>query len=222
MALIPGTPTQPSAGIKALQRRVKRKKKQRREDAVAAALQEAEAHADADQARLQQSLMLEALFELLFRVLKQCTASGALRGADGAAASAVVGAALSARQMRKKFPLLHVALEGLGKYTHLISIEYCTDLLKVFEHLLDCRALPLAHRFRCLLTAMEILNAQGDALLVDQQHLYRHLYHALAICPIAPLDLAADEDEGAEVVADSEVRSVPYIRSHGALWQTSF
>lgn len=99
------------------------------------ALKEAEASADRDEARVQQSEMLEALFELLFRVLKQCTASGALRGTDGDGAGLIVQD-MPAAKFGKKFPLLYVALEGLARYTHLISIDYFTDLMSVrFRHL---------------------------------------------------------------------------------------
>eukprot|EP00892_Ulva_mutabilis_P009669 jgi/Ulvmu1/7074/UM033_0135.1 len=166
-------------GSKALERRYKFKKRRLREDAIAAALQEAAVAADADQARLQQSQMLEALFELFFRVLKRCTASGLLRG-DGASAAAPLDEAA----VREKFPLLCVALEGLGKYTHLIGLEYFTDVIAVFQQLLGSRALPVAIRMRCLLSMADILQAQGDALNVDRKQIYMQLYSALAECPL--------------------------------------
>lgn len=175
------------AGSKALARRYKFKKRRQREDAIAAALQEAAVAADADQARLQQSQMLEALFELFFRVLKRCTASGLLSEATGTPPDDAT--------MRAKFPLLYVALEGLGKYTHLIGLEYFTDLIDVFQQLLASRSMPLALRMRCLLSTVDILQAQGDALNVDRKQIYMHLYSALAECPMESVSEAGGDAE---------------------------
>lgn len=182
-----------AAGSKALERRYKFKKRQQREDAIAAALQEAAAAADADQARLRQSQMLEALFELFFRVLKRCTASGLLQAAAGCGPTEAT--------VRAKFPLLYVALEGLGKYTHLIGLEYFTDLLDVFHQLLGSSALPLGLRLRCLLSTVDILQAQGDALNVDRRQIYMHLYGMLAECPLEHVEGVSEtegEDDGTD------------------------
>lgn len=125
-------------GSAALRRRFKAKRKKQRDDKIAAAMAEAAARSDRDEARLEQSLMLEALFETFFRVIKQCTASGLLQGEGSgdkhskeAAGNGIIVAELSAEKMAKKFPLLYVALEGLAKYTHLISVDYFTDLMTV-------------------------------------------------------------------------------------------
>lgn len=183
-----------AAGSKALERRYKFKKRQQREDAIAAALQEAAVAADADQARLQQSQMLEALFELFFRVLKRCTASGLLQAGAGAGPTEAT--------VREKFPLLYVALEGLGKYTHLVGLEYFTDLLDVFQQLLGRGALPLGLRMRCLLSTVDILSAQGDALNIDRRQIYMHLYGAIAEAPMEHIVEDAEEaDEGLADVA---------------------
>lgn len=192
------------AGTAALKRKFKFKRRQQRNDAIAAALQEASAKADIDEARLQQSLMLEALFELLFRVLKQCTASGLLRGTEGDTHGLVVRD-VPADRMAAKFPLLFIALEGLGKYTHLISLEYFTDLLAVFQQLLACPALPMRERLRCLLTVVEIMRAQGDALNIDRKDFYLQLHEALALVPLQqPLLEAASaaDDDAAAFAAD--------------------
>lgn len=177
-------------GSAALRRRFKFKRRKQRDDAIAAALQEAAARADADETRLQQSLMLEALFELLFRVVKAATTSGRLRAASGA--TNTLTRALSHAAVCELFPLLDTALEGLGRYTHLISLEYFTDLLDVFLQLLSCAGLPLQLRMRCLLTVEEIMRAQGDSLNVDRRGFYTQLHEALAWAPLA--ELAADDD----------------------------
>jgi nucleolar complex protein 3 len=185
----------PAAGSKALRRRYKFKRRKQRDDAIAAALAEASAHADADRARAQHSTMLEALFELLFRVLKHAASSAALRGAD-AGGNGIVVRDVSTARMAEKCPLLYAALEGLGKFTHLISLEYFTDVLEVFQQLLSCFALPMRLRLRCLLTVSEIMRAQGDALNVDRRGFLTHLHEALALFPLQPLLPERDEDGG--------------------------
>jgi nucleolar complex protein 3 len=182
----------PIAGASALKQRYKFKRRQQRDDAIAAAMQEASAKADIDEARLQQSLMLEALFELFFRVLKQCTTSGLLKGTGGAMSGIVVRDADPCR-MRAKLPLLYVTLQGLGKYTHLISLEYFTDLLNVFQQLLVCSAFPMRSRLRCLLTVVEIMRAQGDALNIERKGFFLQLHDALALCPLE--QVAADDGD---------------------------
>ncbi len=57
----------------------------------------------------------------------------------------------------KKFPLLAPALAGLGRFAHLISVEYFGDLLAVMQRLLASRALPVRARLALLLTASDIL-----------------------------------------------------------------
>lgn len=200
------------AGSKALKRRYKFKRRKQRDDAIAAALQEASAQRDIDQARLQQSLMLEALFELLFRVLKQASSSGLLRSGD-AASNGIVVRGLTPQRMAEKFPLLYIALEALGKYTHLISLEYFTDVLAVFQQLLSAAAVPLRARLRCLLTVAEIVRAQGDALNVDRRAFYVQLHDALAVCPLEQLQPEAEGNEDSDNDVDLHVTSVAAVRA---------
>jgi len=101
------------------------KKKGREADDVDRAFAEAEMAPDAAELAVVQSQTLEALFEVFFRVLKHCTATGA---APGAAAAGPWPASRVARRL----PLLYVSLEGLSKYTHLISVDYFNDLMAVF------------------------------------------------------------------------------------------
>ena len=129
--------------------------------------------------------MLEALFELFFRVLKHAAAAPVLRGASAEAGLICRGA--SGARVRERVPLLYAALQGLGKYTHLIGLEYFTDLLAAFQGLLGCVGLPRRERLRCLLTVDEIMRAQGDALNVDRRAFFLHLYEALALAPLQPL-----------------------------------
>lgn len=190
------------AGSQALKRKFKFKTRRRREDAIAAALQEAAIAADKDQVRLHQIQILEALFEMFFRVLKRCTSSGLVRpSSEGSSASqgsrrgGDVVAELFPETIAKKWPLLSATLQGLAKYTHLIGLEYFNDLMEVLQQLQGCSALPLVLRMRCLLTTVDILHSQNDALNVDRKRMYAHLYNALSICALQPI---RDDEEATE------------------------
>jgi hypothetical protein len=67
---------------------------------------------------------------------------------------------LSASRFAKRFPLLGPSLAGLSKFSHLISIDYFSDLMAALEEVVASPALPPAVRLRCLLTAAEILKGQ--------------------------------------------------------------
>jgi nucleolar complex protein 3 len=98
--------------------------------------------------------MLQALFEVFFRVLKHCSAATSNQAAAAAAAAAAAVAAAAddegssskgvlqqpwpASKVHRKFPLLQPALEGLGRYSHLISVEYFNDLMAVLQEVGRC------------------------------------------------------------------------------------
>lgn len=103
--------------------------------------------------------MLQALFEIFFRVLKHCSTATANHTATAAAATADPSAKTAsdsakgihvpgngssssstglvqpwpAARVAKKFPLLQPCLDGLGRYSHLISVEYFNDLMTVMQ-----------------------------------------------------------------------------------------
>ena len=66
---------------------------------------------------------------------QQEEAGGPGADATGAAAGAAAGAALEqpwpASKVAGKFPLFAPVLAGLGRYSHLISVEYFNDLMAV-------------------------------------------------------------------------------------------
>lgn len=102
---------------------------------------------------------LQALFEIFFRVVKQCSSSTAANYhqrqqqptskassvpqeagnrtvADDASHSSSRAALLPpwpVAKVHRKFPLLQPTLEGLGRYSHLISVEYFNDLMSVLQ-----------------------------------------------------------------------------------------
>jgi nucleolar complex protein 3 len=96
---------------------------------------------------------LQALFEVFFRVLKHCSASTANTNTSPADAAAVDTPAedpLSssskgvlrqpwpAAKVHRKFPLLQPTLTGLGRYSHLISVDYFNDLMAVLQEVRGC------------------------------------------------------------------------------------
>ncbi|GLI63195.1 hypothetical protein VaNZ11_006093 [Volvox africanus] len=187
-------------GGKAEKRDAKRRKK---EDDVARAFKESAAGPDKEEAARLQSSMLEGLFEIYFRVLKHCCAVGLSAGAaagnagedgdgDGDAAGPRVPSASSAptwsrSRVLKKCPLLHPVLDGLARYTHLISVDYMNDLMAVFSDLLAAPGLPLPERLRVLATMAALLRGQGEALNVDRRDLYVQLYDILLQVPFHSL-----------------------------------
>ncbi|KAG1668841.1 hypothetical protein FOA52_004936 [Chlamydomonas sp. UWO 241] len=175
---------------------------------VAQSFREADVAPDAKLQAQRQSHMLEALFEIYFRVLKHATSSGlaalsreaAAGGKEAAGSEASTSTSMSAGsagvagslgwgrdRLTKKFPLLYPTLEGLARYTHLISVEYFNDLMEVFKQLLLSPNLPLVERLRLLLTASDILKGQGEALTIDRRDFYVRLYDALLLVPFRTL-----------------------------------
>jgi nucleolar complex protein 3 len=173
--------------------RKKKKKKDKKKDEVDKGFKEAQAVVDRDTRRHQQSTILEALFEIFFRVLKTATASGLVSSKlpeeeeEEEGLDASYTPPLPASRFAKRFPLLAPTMEGLSKFSHLISIDYFQDLMAALEELLGSPALPPAQRLRCLLTASEILRGQGEALTIDRKTFYNHLYSSLNQVAMTPL-----------------------------------
>jgi nucleolar complex protein 3 len=99
--------------------------------------------------------LLQALFEVFFRVLKHCSASTANTNSSPAAAVDAPAEDLSsssssssnkgvlrqpwpAAKVHRKFPLLQPTLTGLGRYSHLISVDYFNDLMAVLQEVRGC------------------------------------------------------------------------------------
>ena len=76
---------------------------------------------------------------------------------DDAPVPSGAGPPVSERRAAARFPLLAPALQGLGRYAHLMGVEYFADLLVALERLLAAPGLPLRQRLLCLLTAADIL-----------------------------------------------------------------
>ncbi len=71
--------------------------------------------------------------------------------------------------------------------------------------------LPLSERLRVLLTALEILQGQGEALNVDRRQLYLQLYQTLMLVPLAPLA----EDPGVHYGHGGHSKAAGVANGHG-------
>lgn len=156
-------------GKKASKKERKKKAKGRKADNSKDDLGFNEAQGEVDpveRGRLQ-SLALEAVFECFFRVVKDAgSETGGVKGRWG------------------QRPLLMVALQGIGKFAHLISIEILADLLQVLLGLIKMQALEFLESLHVLLTSCEVLKGRGEALNVDASSLYECMYRVSAEAPL--------------------------------------
>ncbi|XP_067927801.1 nucleolar complex protein 3 homolog [Watersipora subatra] len=75
--------------------------------------------------------------------------------------------------------LLSSVLAGLAKFAHLINVDFFDDLFRVFNEISQLDVLSLADTLNITETAFTILSGQGEALNIDPQHFYTHLYKVL-------------------------------------------
>ena len=66
------------------------------------------------------------------------------------------GPPISEQHATSKFPLLAPALQGLVRFSHMISMEYFADILACLLGLIRAPGLPLRLRLSCLLCASDI------------------------------------------------------------------
>lgn len=88
-------------------------------------------------------------------------------------------------------PLLASCLNGLGKFSHLIDLDYIGDLMnylkrlagggidsnKSLEKCLKC--LTVSERLRCCIVAFKVMKSNLDALNVDLQGFFVLLYNLI-------------------------------------------
>ncbi|CAH2244120.1 jg1840, partial [Pararge aegeria aegeria] len=72
--------------------------------------------------------------------------------------------------------LLAAALDGLAKFTHVINLEYYSDLVAILSRLLKDELIGHRERLLCVRTVLAVLSGAGDALNVDPVHFHNHLY----------------------------------------------
>lgn len=142
-----------------------------------------------------QSETLTAVFQTFFRILKH-----AMR--PTAHSSTMDNAQIVGRF--GTHPLLAPCLNGLGKFSHLIDLDFMADLMKCLKVLASGGSkadgssesfLTVSERLRCCIVAFKVMRSNLDALNVDLQEFFVQLYNLL-------LEYRPDRDQG-EVLAEA-------------------
>ncbi|MFQ6650320.1 hypothetical protein Gotur_022318 [Gossypium turneri] len=152
---------------------------------------------DVEERKRMQSETLSAVFETYFRILRHTMQSSvASSEANGNITSGGSGA----------HPLLAPCLSGLGKFSHLIDMDYIGDLMNYLKRLAargsssDSSAqkvqnFTVSERLRCCIVAFKVMRSNLDALNVDLQDFFVQLYNLV-------LEFRPGRDEG-EVLAEA-------------------
>ncbi|KAL7088307.1 hypothetical protein ACP275_13G120100 [Erythranthe tilingii] len=131
---------------------------------------------DTHERRRMQSQTLSAVFETFFRILKHAVESTS-------AASSVPGTSGS-------HPLLAPCLNGIGKYSHLIDMDFMPDLMNSLGKLAgngsklkdssekSCQ-LTVSERLRCCIVAFKVMKSNLDALNVDLHDFFVQFYNLI-------------------------------------------
>ena len=72
--------------------------------------------------------------------------------------------------------LLSLVLEGLSKFAHLINFEFFDDLIGILHQFIEFGQLDDHQNLHSLQTIFTILSGEGNALNIDPQKAYSHLY----------------------------------------------
>ncbi|KDP25090.1 hypothetical protein JCGZ_22625 [Jatropha curcas] len=132
--------------------------------------------------RRMQSETLSAVFETYFRILKHAMQSTA---SSNEAVDNLVASAPGAH------PLLAPCLNGLGKFSHLIDLDYIGDLMNYLKKLAGggsnsnsssekcAKYLSVSERLQCCIVAFKVMRINLDALNVDLQGFFVLLYNLI-------------------------------------------
>ncbi|XP_038996576.1 nucleolar complex protein 3 homolog isoform X2 [Hibiscus syriacus] len=144
-----------------------------------------------------QSETLSAVFETYFRILRHTMQSSVVSSeANGNITSSGSGA----------HHLLAPCLSGLGKFSHLIDLDYIGDLMNYLKRLAargtnsdgsaqKVQNLTVSERLHCCIVAFKVMRSNLDALNVDLQDFFVQLYNLV-------LDYRPGRDQG-EVLAEA-------------------
>ncbi|KAH7842812.1 hypothetical protein Vadar_009511 [Vaccinium darrowii] len=153
---------------------------------------------DVRERRRMQSETLSAIFETFFRILKHTMHSIAARseGISNLSAGASGG-----------HPLLAPCLNGIGKFSHLIDLDFMGDLINHLRKLAGggsnsagspekfSRWLSVTERLRCCIVAFKVMKNNLDVLNIDLQDFFVQLYSII-------LEYRPGRDHG-EVLAEA-------------------
>ncbi|EDQ88262.1 uncharacterized protein MONBRDRAFT_32917 [Monosiga brevicollis MX1] len=83
-------------------------------------------------------------------------------------------------------PILSVALEGLGRFAHLIDTNFYDDIFRALEDLIGNEQLTLGATLSSIKAAFRILSGEGRSLTVDPSRFLVALFRCLAELPTEP------------------------------------
>jgi nucleolar complex protein 3 len=93
-------------------------------------------------------------------------------------------------------PLLSPCLNGIGKFSHLIDLDFMGDLMRYLQKLAGSeKLLTVSERLRCCTVAFKVMKNNLDALNVDLQDFFVQLYRLI-------LDYRPGRDDG-EVLGEA-------------------
>ncbi|PIN10371.1 Protein involved in the nuclear export of pre-ribosome [Handroanthus impetiginosus] len=147
---------------------------------------------DPQEQRRLQSQTLSAVFQTYFRILKHAVL-------PISETSSVPGAS-------RGHPLLASCLNGIGKFSHLIDLDFMADLMHCLRKLAgrdsklgdsseNYSCLTVSERLRCCIVAFKVMRNNLDALNVDLQEFFVQLYNLI-------LEFRPGRDQG-EVLAEA-------------------
>ncbi|CAM0883138.1 unnamed protein product [Alopecurus aequalis] len=146
---------------------------------------------DPKEKKMIQRETLAALFETYFRILKHSMNTSRYK-----ATSVFPGGS---------HPLLAPCLEGLGKFSHLIDLDFMSELIACLKKLSGYtdhqgeippdNTLSVSERLQCCIVAFKVWRSNLEALNVDLQDFFVQLYNLI-------LEYRPDRDHG-EVLADA-------------------
>ncbi|KAK5581867.1 hypothetical protein RB653_003447 [Dictyostelium firmibasis] len=142
------------------------KKKRKEDKELDKEMKEAEAEFSAKEQRFLQTEILKSIFILYFRIIKKAPQS----------------------------PALTSVLEGLAKFSHLISVDFLGDLLKVLSDLIENGITSIANAFNTNITAFKTIKLHGGSLNVDLKDYYVRVYSLLT-------DMVLPREHGVTVTA---------------------
>ncbi|XP_027061167.1 nucleolar complex-associated protein 3-like [Coffea arabica] len=140
---------------------------------------------DVAERRRMQSDTLSAVFQTFFRILKHAMQS-----------------LVSSMGESFSLPLLAPCLNGIGKFSHLIDLDFMADLMNYLRKLAgagsqknDSHHLTVSERLQCCIVAFKVMKNNLEALNVDLQEFFVQLYGLI-------LEYRPGRDKG-EVLAEA-------------------
>ncbi|KYQ91413.1 hypothetical protein DLAC_08378 [Tieghemostelium lacteum] len=127
------------------------RKSKKKEKELEKELKEADAEYTEKEQRYLQTEILKSIFIIYFRIIKQAPQS----------------------------PALSAVLEGLAKFSHLISVDFLGDLLKVLSKLMENGITSISNALNTSISAFKTLKTHGNTLNVDLKDYYQKVYSLL-------------------------------------------